>query len=293
MSDISGSEIPLRFSQSEGVIDLAKSISEKGLLHPIIVRFRNDYKYEIVAGNRRFMACKMLKSRKISCQIVELDDKNAYEVSLIENIQRRTLTPIEEAHAFEKYVKEFGWGGATELSTKIGKSISYITKKIRLLDLPTDVINSINSYDVNTSIAEEILIIKDKSKQSELIKFITEENLSVRDTRNLLIECEKSSNHDWVGSVNIVTSNDKYTANLKKLNKSISILRIAMLKLGDILSDLNEESKQDHTNSIDPINSDNWMLYEILLFNKHMLHEQIDKLIKEKYKQQRYSIQNV
>jgi ParB family transcriptional regulator, chromosome partitioning protein len=98
--------------------------------------------------------------RKIVCHIAELDDKEAFEVSLIENIQRKNLEPIEQAHAFKNYVLTFGWGGISELSTKIGKSVSYIDKMIRLLDLPTDILDSISKSEINRSTTEELLSIE-------------------------------------------------------------------------------------------------------------------------------------
>jgi len=92
---------------------------------------------------------------KIACHIIELDDKQAFEVSLIENLQRKTLGPLDEASAFKAYVSDFGWGGVSELSLKIGKSISYIIKRIKLLNLPIDIQNSIINHTLDTSTAEE------------------------------------------------------------------------------------------------------------------------------------------
>jgi ParB family transcriptional regulator, chromosome partitioning protein len=89
--------------------ELANSINQKGLLQPIIVRPKEGF-FQIVAGNRRFEACKLLAWKKIPCHIIELDDKAAFEVSLIENIQRQTLNPLDEAQAFKTYVDDFGWG---------------------------------------------------------------------------------------------------------------------------------------------------------------------------------------
>jgi len=144
LSKIKYSENRLR--PKSGVEEMADSIRENGLLLPIVVRPKNDY-FEIVAGNRRRMACEMMRWRKIPWHIVELDDKKAFEYSLVENIQRQTLSVIEEAEAFKVYVADFGWGSVSELARKIGKSPSYITKRINLLDLPTDVIDSVTKYE--------------------------------------------------------------------------------------------------------------------------------------------------
>jgi ParB family transcriptional regulator, chromosome partitioning protein len=121
--------------------ELSKSIEQKGLLQPILVRTLDGY-FEVVAGNRRYCACKALGWKKIACHIIELDDREAFEVSLIENIQRKTISPLDEATAFKAYVCDFGWGGVSDLASRIGKSLSYITKRIKLLNLPSDVLES-------------------------------------------------------------------------------------------------------------------------------------------------------
>jgi len=157
-----------------GVEELAASIQQKGLLQPILVRpiveeeEEGQGYFEIIAGNRRFHTCKTLGWNKIACHIIELDDKQAFEVSLIENLQRKTLGPLDEASAFKAYVSDFGWGGVSEPSLKIGKSISYIIKRIKLLNLPIDIQNSIINHTLDTSTAEELFAIKDKTRQSAL-----------------------------------------------------------------------------------------------------------------------------
>ena len=101
--------------------ELVHSINQNGLLQPIIVRTKED-SYEIIAGSRRFSACRAIGLRKIICHIVELDDRSAFEVSIIENIHRKSLDPIEEATAFKKYVDDYGWGGISDLAIRISKS---------------------------------------------------------------------------------------------------------------------------------------------------------------------------
>src|SRR6185437_2885863 len=128
---------------------ISESIKQYGLIQPIVVRVAvtavvdktkvEESHYEIVAGCRRYMACKILNWKKIPCHIVHLDDMQAFEISLVENIQRESLSPLEEAKSFKKYVIDKGWGSISNLSDKIGKSHSYITKRIAILDLPWDV----------------------------------------------------------------------------------------------------------------------------------------------------------
>ena len=136
--------------------DLSASILQKGLLQPILVRPRDSH-FEIIAGNRRFMACKYLGCKKISCHIIECDDRNAFEISLIENIQKHTISPIDEGMAFKAYISDFGWGGISDLSRRIGKSVSYISKRIKLLTLPVNVLEAIMNRDLSTIFAEYFL----------------------------------------------------------------------------------------------------------------------------------------
>jgi len=248
--------------------ELVRSINKKGLLQPIIVRSKGEY-YEIVAGNRRYKACTALGWRKIVCHIAELDDKEAFEVSLIENIQRKNLEPIEQAHAFKNYVLAFGWGGISELSAKIGKSVNYIDKIIRLLDLPADILDSISKFEINRSTAEELLSIRDNHRQSKLAKIIREKRLSSRQVRELVKDHKEGSIYDfdekWTFRKKFVDI-DRNTQ--KSFDKSIVALRVAMNTLSTIMEYI----------------EDNWIVYETLMQHKNMLHTQIDLLIKEKRK---------
>jgi ParB family transcriptional regulator, chromosome partitioning protein len=114
IEDIDASQIkisrrPLR-TEAGDVSSLAESINMNGLLQPIVVRIIEGNYFEIVAGNRRFLACKHLSLRKIPCHIMDLSDKEAYELSLIENMQRRSINPIEEGQAYSRYIEDYGWG---------------------------------------------------------------------------------------------------------------------------------------------------------------------------------------
>ena len=106
-----------------------------GLLEPIVVRPVENGS-EVVAGNRRLEACRRLKMHRIPCHIVELDDREAFEVSLVENVQHETMNPVDEARAFKRYVDDYGYGGVSELARKIDKSQEYVSNRLRLLKLP-------------------------------------------------------------------------------------------------------------------------------------------------------------
>jgi ParB family chromosome partitioning protein len=251
--------------------ELSNSINQKGLLHPIIVRTKGE-KFEIVAGNRRYNACKSLGWRKITCHIIELDDREAFEVSLIENIQRKTLNPIDEAYAFKKYVSDFGWGGVTDLAIKIGKSVSYVTKRIKILNLSPDILNSILNSKMSVSIAEELYSVKNNNKQKQLAQIISSRHLSLRKSRKLIEAqfdgCKDTMTSDYSIYQNKTGYDDEPEKAQKLFDKSIVALRIAMIRLVEVIEGMHN----------------NWILYEILMQHKNMLHSQIDLLIRQRNK---------
>jgi ParB family chromosome partitioning protein len=229
---------------------------------------KEDY-FEIVAGTRRYNACKQVGWRKIICHIAELNDREAFEISLTENLQKKTLTAIDEASAFVKYVRDYGWGGMSDLASKIGKSVSYIAKRIKLLNLPPDVIAYIANSSINISSAEELLYIKDKNRQSELAQLISKRKCSFRKTRAVIKQLEKEKNElYWMNESSICIEGNDFEKTRKSFDKSIIALRIALNKMGSIIQE----------------NEEDWIVYDILMQHKNMLHTQIDNLIKYKKK---------
>ena len=264
----------LRASKSElrssalNLDELIGSIRQRGLLQPIVVRGLEDQYYQIIAGHRRYQACKRLSWRKITCNIVELDDKESFELSLIENIQRETLNPIDEARAFKIYISEFGWGGVSELAKKIGKSPSYVTKRIELLDLPSEVIQSVVDSTVLPSIAEELYGIKDPAKQSELAHLIAQRHLSLRRVREL-IDRASQNDYDCEISSRYQDREDRTRRIERAFDKSITALKITLDRMSMIIG---------------AIEDDDWAITQILLQHKNMINNQINILLKEKRK---------
>lgn len=150
---------------------LVTSIREHGLLQPILIR-PFGHGFEIVAGHRRFKACRTLRWRFIPAKIRELSDKQAYEIQLTENVSRKSMDPIEEAEAFRRYVIDFGWGGISELAKKIGKSEEYVSHRLQLLKLPDEIKQKIVSNSLNVSQAIEIAQMPTE-KQSLLMRQLT------------------------------------------------------------------------------------------------------------------------
>ena len=187
---------------------LMNSIKEHGLLQPILVR-PLSHGFEIVAGHRRFQTCRSLRWRFVPCKIREMTDKQAYEIQLTENIQRKSMDPIEEAEAFRRYVVDFGWGGVSELAKKIGKSEEYVSHRIQLLRLPADIKEQIINSKINVSQALEITSIP-SDRQLEIVSYVMNSNPTVKQIREVksIIKDDISSN-----------------VNCRNLSKKVSVLR--------------------------------------------------------------------
>lgn len=171
---------PRKSFNDESLQDLADSIKLHGVIQPIIVRKILD-RYEIVAGERRWRASKILGLDEIPCIIREIDQENADKISLIENVQREDLNPIEEASAYKRLMEEYDLK-QEELGEAVGKSRTYITNTIRLLNLDERVIKYIFNGDLTSGHGKALLGIKDKDEQFESAKKIIELGLNVRET---------------------------------------------------------------------------------------------------------------
>jgi len=167
-----------------GVGELAVSIRQHGLLHPIIVR-PSAQVFELVAGHRRFEACRLLGWKKVPSLVKNVSDKEAYELSLTENVQRETLDPIEEAEAYGKYVDHFGWGSVSELAKKIGKSQEYVSHRMLLLRLPSEILEKLRMGELTPWQAQELVWLGDSSLVTKLSKSITRHKLTVNEIRDI------------------------------------------------------------------------------------------------------------
>lgn len=159
--------------------DLAASIKEKGVLQPILLRAvpNKPYNYEIVAGERRYRASKLAGLTEIPAVIKKLDDDNAMEIALIENVQRENLDPIEEAAAYKNLMEKCNYDMA-DVSRLIGKSDSYIRNAIRLIDLPDAVRQMVSNGEISASHARTIAVA---DNPVELAHEIVNNKMSVAD----------------------------------------------------------------------------------------------------------------
>lgn len=173
------SDQPRKHFDKEALEQLSASIMENGLLQPILVREYGDGRYQIIAGERRFRACKLAGLTEIPAIILERDDKKVAEIALIENIQRENLNPIEEALGYRALAEEYDMT-QEEISIKVGKSRSAITNTLRLLDLPDEILTLVATGELSAGHARTLLGCKDKENMKLLAERAVEFDLSVR-----------------------------------------------------------------------------------------------------------------
>lgn len=175
--------IPNRFQprlafNEEGINDLAESIKQHGIIQPLVVRKLGD-KYEIIAGERRYKASTMAGLSKVPVIISDIDDNKSAEVALVENIQRRNLTAIEEAKSY-KNLLDRGYLTQEQLANKMGVSQSTIANKLRLLNLDEEVQDALLNEKISERHARALLTLEDKEDQKKWLKRILDERLTVR-----------------------------------------------------------------------------------------------------------------
>lgn len=164
--------------------ELVESIKSKGIIEPIIVRFGKNGDYELVCGERRWRASKLAGLEKIPAIVKNLNDQEAFEISLIENIQREDLTPIEFALAFDKLIK-MGYSHE-DIAKKVGKSRSWVTNMLRILKLPEYVKKLIDEGKISLGHAKVLCSVEDEDTISELVESITKDGISVREVEEIL-----------------------------------------------------------------------------------------------------------
>jgi len=175
---------PRKIFDEENLKDLTNSIKERGVIQPIIVRESNsnDTKYEIIAGERRWLAARKAGFHEIPAVVTEADDLKSLEFAIIENVQRHDLNPLEEAQGYKRLIDEFSYD-QEKVSKFIGKSRSYITNSLRLLNLPLDVLELIKDQKISAGHAK-ILVGLDNA--SFVAKKIVEKKLSVRQAESFV-----------------------------------------------------------------------------------------------------------
>ena len=175
---------PRRNFDEENLNDLANSIRERGIIQPIIVRKSADQnlKFEIIAGERRWLAAQKAGLHEVPVVVTEADDLKSLEFAIVENVQRHDLNPLEEAQGYQRLIKEFSYD-QEKVSKFIGKSRSHVTNCLRILSLPEDVLKLVENKKISAGHAK---ILVGLENASFLANKIIEKKLSVRQTENFV-----------------------------------------------------------------------------------------------------------
>lgn len=169
---------PRHTFDDEKLTEMAASIKERGVLQPILVR-RSAGKYQLVAGERRLRAAKMAGLSQIPALLIQATDEQCLELSLIENLQRENLNPVEEARGYEKLITLFGLT-QEEAAARVGKDRSTVTNSLRLLKLPAPILGDIETGRVSPGHARALLSLEERKLQTRLWSLIVKNGLSVR-----------------------------------------------------------------------------------------------------------------
>lgn len=203
------SDQPRKKFDEESLKDLSESIKVHGLLQPITVKNNDDGKFTIIAGERRWRASQIAGIKKVPVNIINIDDKNLFELALVENVQREDLNPVEAAMAIKDLIEKYNFSNE-QLIKVTGKKRASISNTLRILELPEKVLNWIIEGKVSRGHAVALLAL---DNESEIIKFaeqIIKKNLSVRDIEKIsrVRKIEKN--------LNMSDNRNIYLDNLKK-----------------------------------------------------------------------------
>ena len=198
---------PRKIFDEDSLNDLEKSIKERGIIQPIIVRKSDENsKFEIIAGERRWLAAQKAGLHEVPVVVTEADDLKSLEFAIVENVQRNDLNPLEEAQGYQRLINDFSYD-QEKVSKFIGKSRSYITNCLRILTLPSDVLNLIENKKLSAGHAK---ILVGLENASFVAKKIIEKKLSVRQSESFVKIFKKKKN-------SYVKSTDPNIQNLEKL----------------------------------------------------------------------------
>ena len=192
---VTNSNQPRKYFDNEKMSELKDSIKSSGLIQPITVRKISNGKYEIVAGERRYRACRELGMENISAIEISVGDARGYELSVLENIQREDLNPIEEAESYLMLMEVYGYT-QEKLSEKLGKTRSSLSNKMRILKLPGSVKEMVKRGEISYGHARTLLSLSDQKKIESAAKEIIDKGYSVRETEKrvkVLMNKEKFS----------------------------------------------------------------------------------------------------
>jgi ParB family chromosome partitioning protein len=201
-----------------------------------------------------------------------MSDKQAFEIQLTENMQRKSMDPIEEAEAFRRYVVEFGWGGVSELAKKICKSEEYVSHRLQLLKLPDNIKNQIALNRLNVSQAIELTTMP-SSRRSEVVSQIINDNLTVREIRELKSAITRQQEPDAFESTDYTAADTSKPAKIAK--KASLTLRVTLTRLDNLIDEVHGTVEPDQRAEI----------INLLMGIRIQVHSLIDETIRFKNRQ--------
>ena len=243
---------PRKYFNESKLNELAQSIKINGIIQPIITR-RHGERFQIIAGERRWRAAQMAGLRRVPCIVKEIPEENVLELSLIENIQREELNPIEEANAYKKLLERLD-ATQEEIARRVGKDRSSIANSLRLLRLPQEVQKMVEEDKLSMGHARALLPIDSVEQQKSLAAEIITKTLSVRETERLV---KRVQNSQAATSSSEGTANDErresanvFAAEQKLSNKLAAPVKIKFMKDGGTI-EIRFSSSEDLTRLFD------------------------------------------
>jgi len=188
--------------------ELAQSIRENGVITPLTLR-KNGEKYQIIAGERRWRASRLAGLKEVPAHVIEADDRTAFALGLIENLQRQDLDPMEEAAGYKTLMEEYGMT-QEQAAERVGKSRPAVANALRLLQLPEHIAALVSDRELSAGHGRAVLSLKDPVKQDKLVQLILQDNLSVREAEKLAAQLQKESPEK------VKAPKDIYVAQLEK-----------------------------------------------------------------------------
>lgn len=241
---------PRKTFERESLEALAESVQKYGVLQPIIVRPNQilEDTYEIIAGERRWRAAKLAGLDEIPAVILDGDDLKIAQVSIIENIQREDLNPVEEALAYHGLMERFGLT-QDQISKQVGKSRSAIANLLRLLDLPEDVLEMLKADELTAGHARALLGLNDEANMIILAKKIVEKDLSVREVESAVKSINSASEKSEIEDADEVNATVMTRIHLRELEKrsreslgrKVKIVNTSKKKVVEIAFDSDED----------------------------------------------------
>lgn len=249
--------------------ELADSIKQHGIIQPLVLRKLGD-KYEIIAGERRYKASQIVGLKTVPAIVVNLDDNTSAEIALIENVQRKDLTPIEEAKSYKKLL-DIGATTQDQLAHRMGKSQSAVANKIRLLNLPSEVQAALLQNKISERHARSLLTLKDETLQREILNQIISQRLTVRQTDDLIkkrinnTEEPKMDNNQNIKDIPNLTSD---TININDLENNPVIENNQEVKNDPFTGLSIEEQPSNIFNDVEPVINENLEKTQMLDINQ-------------------------